>query len=353
MPGSLGSVRATSRRSLARPLLVKGLPPRRAALLGSIAIGVVTLMIALLGDSIGHATQALLLVLPVAATAGVGGRRAAQFAAALATLMFILVLPPVGTLRIRFPDDLVALIVFWAVGFTISGLVAHRIEVLGHRDEQRAALLRSVSHDLRTPLAAIYAVACDLQDESLYGEAERGRLLAHVAGEAERLDRLVANLLSLARIEGGGLEPKRQAVDVVELVDDSTRRLSRVLDANVVRIEGAPDLPSVLADHTLLGQVVTNLLENAARHSPPGAPIDIAVRAATGSVQIQVMDGGPGVRPEDAAAIFEPFHTGGQTAGTGVGLAICKAVVEAHGGTIVLGESPAGGAAFTVSLPIA
>ena len=352
-PGSLGGVRKSKVDRPTRPVLIKGLPPVQAAMAGSAVVGLITAAVLLLGDGVGHATKGLLLILPVAATAVLGGRRAAQFVAALATLMFTLVLPPVGSLRIRFAEDLVALIVFSAVALTISGLVAHRIEVLGHRDEQRAALLRSVSHDLRTPLSTIRAAVSELEDASLYDAPSRARLLSHVGEEAERLDRLVSNLLSLARVEGGGFQPRRQAVDLVELVALCTTRLERVLQGIDVQLESRPDLPMLLADHTLLDQVVTNLLENAARHSPPGGRLDVAVQSIPGSLRLIVADQGPGVRPEDAKVIFEPFRSGDHAAGSGIGLATCKAVVEAHGGTITVGGPPGGGAVFTVTLPVA
>lgn len=331
---------------------MQGLSPRQATVAGTAAVAVVTVALLLLGDAVAHATQALLLVLPVAGTALVGGRRPALWAAGIATLMFTLVLPPVGSLRIRFAEDVVALAVFSAVGFLIGGLVGHRIQVLGDRDRQRAALLRSVSHDLRTPLTTIRVAVSELQDGGPYDDAHRARLLAHVGDEAERLDRLVANLLSLARIEGGGLHPRLQAVDLPELVDACVQRLGRVLDGTDVRVSAANDVPTLLADHMLLGQVVTNLLENAARHSPAGTPVDVAVRTSRRTVELVVADHGPGVPAEEVAAVFEPFRTGGATAGTGIGLAICKAVVEAHGGTIAVGDSPGGGARFTVRLPV-
>jgi two-component system sensor histidine kinase KdpD len=173
-----------------------------------------------------------------------------------------------------------------------------------------------------------------------------------VGDEAERLDRLVGNLLSLARVEGGGLEPRRQAVDIVELVQLCIARLARPLAGIEVVTVAPPGLPLVLADHTLLEQVVTNLLENAGRHSPPRAGIDIVLRAHGRVIELVVADGGPGVAPDQVATIFEPFRSGTTAGQSGIGLAICKAVVEAHGGTITVGDSPRGGAAFTVTIPI-
>jgi K+-sensing histidine kinase KdpD len=195
MPGATGRWRS---------LGTQGLRPGPATLGGAAGVTLVTLAVAPFGDSIGHATQALLLVLPVVAAAVVGGRRPAQIVAALATLMFTLVLPPVGTLRVRFTEDVVALVVFFAVAFSIGGLVAYRIETFGRLERERAALLRSVSHDLRTPLAAIRAAVSELEDPAHYDAAGRARLLRLVDDEAARLDRLVANRqgLDLARRHG-------------------------------------------------------------------------------------------------------------------------------------------------------
>jgi K+-sensing histidine kinase KdpD len=172
-----------------RRVTVRGLPPRHAALIGGLGVGLVGLAATLLGDDLDHAAQALFLVVPVTATAVLGGRMPALFAAAFATLLFALMLPPVGTLRVHLTEDVVALIVFSAVAFTISNLVTQRIEALGWLERQRAALLRSVSHDLRTPLATIRAAVSELGEESLHGAQARQRLLDLAGDEAERLDR--------------------------------------------------------------------------------------------------------------------------------------------------------------------
>jgi K+-sensing histidine kinase KdpD len=338
-------------RDRARRALVRGLTTRAAVLTGVGAVVLIGLGIAVLGDGLNHAAQALLFVVPVTVTAALGGRRAAQIVAAAATLVFTLVLPPVGTLRIRFADDAVALGVFSVVAFTIGTLVALRIDALAVLERERAALLRSVSHDLRTPLASIRAAASELEDDSVHDASTRARLLELVGQEAQRLDRLVANLLSLARIEGGGLQPNRQAVDIAELVAVCVGRLGALAPVKVV-VDIAPDLPAIHADHSMLDQVLTNLLENAARHSPVGEPVQVVARGADGEVRITIADRGPGVRADAVDAIFQPFHSGQEAGSTGVGLAICKGVVEAHGGTIRVGGNPGGGAAFTVTLPV-
>jgi two-component system, OmpR family, sensor histidine kinase KdpD len=177
-------------------------------------------------------------------------------------------------------------------------------------------------------------------------------LLDVVGDEAERLDRLVGNLLSLSRIEAGALLPDLQAVDVEELVAERVRRLSRLLRDVEVATELPPDIPLVDADYTLLDQVVSNLLENAARHAPPGSAIRIAARDTGGTLEISVSDQGAGVPPADREWIFEPFRSGNGSRSSGVGLAICRAVVEAHGGRITVGDADGGGARFTFTLPL-
>jgi len=219
-------------------------------------------------------------------------------------------------------------------------------------DEARSGLLRSVSHDLRTPLAVIQAVATDLRSGTAYDDSTRDELLGLVGTEAERLDRIVANLLSLSRIEAGTLQPDRQAVDLGELVTSSAERMERVLEGLAVTLEVAPDLPLVPADYSQVDQVVTNLLENAARHSTPGAPIEVTVAERETALVVTVADHGPGIPADRRDEVFEPFRSGGPGSGSGVGLAICRAIVEAHGGTISAGDAPGGGAAVRFSLPL-
>jgi two-component system sensor histidine kinase KdpD len=229
-----------------------------------------------------------------------------------------------------------------------------RMEVLKRVDEQRSALLRSVSHDLRSPLATIRAVASDLRDGVVYEEAVRIELLGTVCDEAERLDRIVANLLSLSRIEAGALDPERQAVPIDELVGERLRRLAGLLRHVRVQVD-LPPLPLVDGDYTQLEQVVTNLLENAGRHAPPGSIVRIGGRTLSDGVgdqvEVWVADEGIGVPDWERERVFEPFRRGEGSRSSGVGLAICKAVVEAHGGHIRVDRTAGGGATFAFTLP--
>jgi two-component system, OmpR family, sensor histidine kinase KdpD len=226
-----------------------------------------------------------------------------------------------------------------------------RIQALERIDEQRSALLRSVSHDLRTPLATIKAVATDLRAGDVHDEATRRELLDSVVDEVERLDRLVANLLTMSRIEAGVQSTERQAVDVDELVRDRVGELVRLFEHVRVQVDVPEDLPLVQGDYTELEQVVTNLLQNAARYAPPGSMVTVSGRDKDGDVELVVADEGIGVPHHERSRIFEPFRRGEGSRSSGVGLAICKAVVEGHGGTIEVERTPGGGATFIVTLP--
>ena len=331
-------------------VLVAGVRPVPAAIAGIAGVGLLGLVMARFRGSLAPATQPLSLVVPVVGTAIIGGRRAAYVVAGAATVLFSLLLPPVGSLRVHLADDFVALVVFSVVAFVIGTLITGRIEVLGRVERQRAVLLRSVSHDLRTPLSTIRAAASEVLEGDHARETQE-KLLGVVGDEAERLDRLVANLLSLSRIEAGALQPRRQPVDLAELVDVATHRLGRLFADRPLTVDIPSGLPLVQADYVQLEQVVTNLLENAARHTPAGSPVVVSGRAHGGGVELAVADAGPGVAPAEADAIFEAFRSGAIAGASGIGLAICKAVVEGHGGTIGVSANPAGGATFTVVLP--
>jgi two-component system sensor histidine kinase KdpD len=230
---------------------------------------------------------------------------------------------------------------------------ARRAHELEQVDDQRSALLRSVSHDLRTPLATIRAVATDLRDGPDYDEPTRRELLSLVTDEAERLDRLVGNLLSMSRIEAGAFAPERQAVDLEELVRERVRRLASMFDHVRLLVDVAEDLPLVDGDYTQLEQVLTNLLENAARHAPPRSTVTVTghTRRHGSEVEIAVVDEGIGVAEHERSRVFEAFRRGEGSRSSGIGLAICKAVVEAHGGTIAVQRTEGGGATFVFTLP--
>jgi two-component system sensor histidine kinase KdpD len=358
---------------------------------GVVSAAVVTGALAPARGDVSRAVPALLLVLPVLVGGAAGGAIAAGVTAIVGAQAFNLVfIPPYGRLAIDRLEDWVAFGVFLAVAATVGWLVvaegerrrvaeqregelrelnerlhemasredalraeASRAAVLAEIDVQRAALLRSVSHDLRSPLATIRAAASDLMDGATFDDATRAELLDLIGGESERLDRLVANLLALSRIEAGALRPDRQAVALDELVAETVRRLSRLFRQVRIQVEVPEDLPLVDADYSQLDQLLTNLLENASRYAPPRSSVRIAARAVDGdrSVELRVADDGIGVPDHERDRIFEPFRRGEGSRSSGIGLATCRAIVDAHGGTICVERTPGGGATFVVTLP--
>ncbi len=220
-------------------------------------------------------------------------------------------------------------------------------------EELQQALLNSISHDLRTPLVAITGTLSSLEEDGACLEDLAQRSLITMAREeAERLNRLVGNLLDMTRIEAGALRATAEPCDIQEVISAALDRLGSRLDRRPVTVEA----PSLLApmDFVLMAQVLTNLLDNALKYSQPGSPIDVQARVTDGMMEISVLDRGLGVPKEDLGRIFDKFYRvqrPGGTSGTGLGLAICKGIVEAHRGRIWAQNRPGGGTIVTVALP--
>jgi two-component system sensor histidine kinase KdpD len=221
----------------------------------------------------------------------------------------------------------------------------------------KAALLSSVSHDLRTPLAVIKGAVTNLLDDTVAWDASAQReLLRAVNDETDRLNRLVGNLLDMSRIESGALQPTRSWQDIRGLVTEVLERMRLRLEDHPVAVDLPADLPPVQVSYTQIDQVLTNLLENVVKYTPNGTPIAIQVRAERAFVQLTVRDHGPGIPAGMSSRIFEKFvrlaDPERHADGTGLGLAICKGIVEAHGGRIWAENSPDGGARFSFTLPL-
>ena len=176
------------------------------------------------------------------------------------------------------------------------------------------------------------------------------RYLETIDQEAGRLNRVVGNLLDVARMRAGAVAPSKTPVSFDEVVEGVVARSEVILKDHDVRLLIREDLPTVAVDVGLIDQALTNVLENAARFTPPGGRIDVTVARWRDGVQIRVADQGPGVAREDRERVFEPFVRGEGSAGAGLGLAIARAIVEAHGGTIRLGDTPGGGTAVVIEL---
>lgn len=218
----------------------------------------------------------------------------------------------------------------------------------------RAALFSSVSHDLRTPLASIKASVTSLLDEdAVHDAAQLRELLQTVLEETDRLNRVVGNILDLAKARAGAMTPAKEPTAVEEILESVVHRMGDRLRDVRVRTIVRVDPPEIRADPVQIDQVLTNLLENAARFSPHGGEIVVSVAPWRGGVQVRVADEGPGVPPEERERVFEPFYRrdDGHRTGSGLGLAISRAIVLAHGGRIWIEGTPAGGAAVVLELP--
>jgi two-component system sensor histidine kinase KdpD len=228
--------------------------------------------------------------------------------------------------------------------------------VLKETDRLKSALLSAVSHDLRTPLAAIKAASSSLLDPTItFDDATRLELLTAIDEETDRLTRVVTNLLDLSRIEGGALRPDAAWYDVRELLETVAAQLDRTVTTHPIVRDLPDDLGEALLDYVQIGQVIANLVENAAKFSPEGSEIRLSARPLPAAVEVSVSDQGPGIPAEERSNIFEKFYrirrTGQSVQGSGLGLAISKGLVEAHGGRIWVEDALGGGARFVVSLP--
>jgi two-component system sensor histidine kinase KdpD len=230
--------------------------------------------------------------------------------------------------------------------------------LLTETEALRQALLSSISHDLRTPLVSIIGSVTTLQEyDATLAPAFRGELMSTIHEEAERLNRFVQNLLDMIRLGYGGVGLRTDWIDLREILGRARERTGRQLEGHEVGLDLPEDLPLLHADGVLIEQVFTNLLDNAAKYSPKGAPVRVTAAVEGPEIVVRVTDQGPGIPPEHRDAVFDMFFRvragDRQPAGTGLGLAICRGFVEAHGGTIRAEPGPGGvGASIVVRLPL-
>jgi K+-sensing histidine kinase KdpD len=296
----------------------------------------------------------MLYLVAIGAAAARFGRRPSVVASALSVLAYdFFYVVPFHTFRIADQHYVLTFAMMFAVGLITSG-IALRVR-RGEVEAMRSALLSAVSHDLRTPLAAITGAATALRDASAdLTPAQRDELTSAICEEAERMERLVGNLLDMTRVEAGALRVARDWVPLEEVVGSALARLERPLAGREVVTALPPTLPLVSVDPVLFEQVFVNLIENATKYTPPGTPIEVSARVAHGAVEVDVADRGPGL-PAGAERLFEKFARGphGGVPGAGLGLAICRGIVAAHDGTLTGEARDGGGARFRIRLPLA
>jgi two-component system sensor histidine kinase KdpD len=233
---------------------------------------------------------------------------------------------------------------------------AHQTELLEATEKLQTALLNSISHDLRTPLVSITGALSSLDEASPALDPEVQRALIETAREeAERLNRLVGNLLDITRLEAGAMRLHREACDMQELIGSSLEQIGTPLKNRQVKVDLSNKLPLLSLDFVLFSRVMVNVIDNALKYSPPEKPIEIRAYVSNQYLEISVADRGDGIPVEDLEHIFDKFYRvqrPDNVSGTGLGLSISKGIVEAHGGSIRAENRIGGGAIFNVRLPL-
>ena len=361
-----------------RPALLRFPGRSLRALVVGIALPAAATALAALPLQISTTTAALAYVVAVTAAATIGGLvsgLAGSIASFVALNFFFTA--PVHTLSVGKAEDIVALVVFLAVSATVGTLIstalsqraravalaaettrldteARDARLEAETNKLRAALFSSVTHDLRTPLASITASVTSLLNEGTnFSPDDRRELLETIHHEADRLNRLVGNLLDVSRIRAGALVPAKAPAAIDELIEGVLARLEPILRPHRLRIDLPDDVTDVSMDVMQIDQVLTNLIENAARFTPAGKGIEVSAWEEPGVVRVRVADDGCGIPPDRRVQVFEPFSRGEGSTGTGLGLSIARALVEAHGGRIWIEGGRSIGTTVVFELPTA
>lgn len=273
-------------------------------------------------------------------------------------------IPPVFSFSVSDIQYFFTLTVMLSVAQIISHLtirIKRHIEDARHAQSEtekerfRNILLTSVSHDLRTPLTAIMGSASSLlQSGDKLSTDDQHELLQNIYDESERLNHLVSNILKIIRLESGSIEISKQAYSLEEIIGTALDKLEKQLGSKPVSIQLPKLAPLIPLDNILIGQVFNNLIENAIKFTPMDCPIDISVEYKVQNAIVKIADRGPGINPDDAVKIFDKFYRGQkpETSGIGLGLAICKGIIQAHKGNIWVEPRSEGGTIFCFTLPI-
>ena len=265
--------------------------------------------------------------------------------------------PPLGTFHVDEPQHLLTFIMMLAVGLIVSRLTETvraraqaqaELAIQAETERIRNALLASISHDLRTPLAVIAGASSGLAERGERMSAqERQALAASIFHQAHDMSELVSKVLQMTRLESGTITLERDWCSIAEIAGAVLRRLKTRLADHMVMVEVPDDLPLARLDATLIEQALANLLENAARHTPPRTLVRLRAQAVGGELVVSVEDFGPGLPEGDPERLFDKFQQG-----TGLGLAICRAIARLHGGRIWAERLPGVGTAFRFALPL-
>lgn len=310
----------------------------------------------------GYQALALVYLLAVVLLALVVGRGAILFGAALSALAWdFLFVPPQYSFHIDNLYDKMMMTTYFVVALTVGTLTARlrtqhesemKTKLLQESERLGRTLLNSVSHELRTPIAAILSAANGLHASGALTTAQ-DQLVTEIESAGSRLNRVVQSLLSAARLQAGQLRPKLDWCDVRDVIRAAMHEASEVMGDHPVETKIAPGLRLVKMDSVLTQQALSNLLTNAANHTPPKTLVEVCARLEGTDLLLEVSDRGPGLPDEDMDRVFDLFHRApnARPGGTGLGLAIVKGFTEVQGGRVRAGNRADGGAIFSIFLP--
>ncbi|MFL6499963.1 MAG: ATP-binding protein [Candidatus Udaeobacter sp.] len=331
-------------------------------------VGVVALTIGcwLLTPLTGYGAISLIFLLGVLLAGMVLSRGPVLLVAALSAISWnFLFIPPLFTFHIEKVEDALTFAAYFIIAITVGGLTAQlkarehlaaQVQVAQESERLRKTLLDCVSHELKTPLAAIGAASQELSRQT--ASVQDSQILKELADEirdgSHRLNRVVNNLLDMNRLESGVIRPKREWCEVRELLQSAVDTEQESLNGRDIRLDVPDEIPLALVDHALIEQAVAKLLANAGSHTAPNLPIEIDAEYTNENLLISVSDRGPGIPPETTERLFEKFYRGDdrKTGGLGLGLSIARGLIEAHGGKLTVENRDGGGARFVIRLPV-
>jgi two-component system sensor histidine kinase KdpD len=340
--------------------------PLKEYVLAVVGVALLTIACWLLTRLTGYAAISLIFLLGVLLAGIFLSRGPVLLVAALSALSWnFLFIPPRFTLHIAKLEDALTFATYFIIALTVGSLTAQlkarehlaaQVQLAKNSERLRKTLLDCVSHELKTPLAAIGAASQELL--RLAPGSQNAEILKELAGEIHdgsyRLNRVVNNLLDMNRLESGVIRPNCEWCDVRELLQSAIGIERESIDGRDVRLDVPENIPLALVDHTLIEQAIAKLLANAGSHTPSRSPIEIDAEYKNGALVISVSDRGSGLPIESAERIFEKFYRGDsrKTGGLGLGLSIARGFVEAHGGKLAAENRDGGGARFIITLPV-
>jgi len=349
-----------------RLLSLPSFAPLNEYVIAVIGVAALTVVCWLITPLTGHGAISLIFLLGVLLAGMVLNRGPVLLAATLSAFSWnFLFIPPLFTLHIAKLEDGLTFATYFIVAITVGGLTAQlkarehlaaQVQLAQESERLRKTLLDCVSHELKTPLAAIGAASQELSRLAL--GVQDSQIIADLAREihegSRRLNRVVDNLLDMNRLESGVIRLKREWCDVRELIQSAIDIERESINGRDIRVDVPEKVPLAFVDHTLIEQAVAKLVANAGSHTQRRLPIEIDADYTSDQLLISVCDRGPGIPVEGADRLFEKFYHGdnGKTGGLGLGLSIARGLVEAHGGKLTAENRDGGGARFTITLPV-